>query len=347
MAEQKERIVFCDAERIPVHLISGFLGSGKTTLLRRLLDYCLSQGLKPAVMMNEYGEVNIDGELLRGQGYTIREMTNGCICCTIGGTLGLALQDVAALKPDVIFIEATGLADPVELMDQATKEEVLPVVRLASLIAVLDPINFSRLAEEIHSGIRQQTELADIVVLNKRDLSDEASLAELEAQIRQLNPRTAIVRTERGQMDYAQIVHRHGEVASQTDPTDSTDSTDSTDPHAIHVSPSRQTPLHDHFHTLTCLCEAPLVRERFEQLMRSLPDTVWRAKGFVRFTDSDEQWMFQYVTGEFDMEWLDLLPEPPEHVVFIGKGFDRDGLQQALRECQPKDNSEVATQWTR
>ena len=99
----------------------------------------------------------------RGQGYTIREMTNGCICCTIGGTLGLALQDVAALKPDVIFIEATGLADPVELMDQATKEEVLPLVRLASLIAVLDPINFSRLAEEMHSGIRQQTELADVV----------------------------------------------------------------------------------------------------------------------------------------------------------------------------------------
>ena len=326
MDEQKERIVFCDAERIPVHLISGFLGSGKTTLLRRLLDYCLAQGLKPAVMMNEYGEVNIDGELLRGQGYSIREMTNGCICCTIGGTLGLAIQDVAALKPDVIFIEATGLADPVELMDQATKEEVLPLVRLASLVAVLDPVNFSRLAEEVHSGIRQQTELADIVVLNKRDLADESVLAELEAQIRQLNPRTAIVRTERGEMDYAPLLQRQGEVARQTDPTD---------PDAGHVSSSRQAPVHDHFHTVTCLCEAPLVREQFEQLMRNLPDTVWRAKGFVRFTDSDEQWMFQYVTGEFDMEWLDLLPEPPEHVVFIGKGFDRDGLQQALRECQP------------
>ena len=324
MDEQKERIVFSDAERIPVHLISGFLGSGKTTLLRRLLDYCLAQGLKPAVMMNEYGEVNIDGELLRGQGHTIREMTNGCICCTIGGTLGLAIQDVAALKPDVIFIEATGLADPVELMDQATKEEVLPLVRLASLIAVLDPINFSRLAEEVHSGIRQQTELADIVVLNKQDLADESVLAELEEQIRELNPRTAIVRTERGEMNYAQIVSRQ------------------TDKSTGYVSDSRQAPMHDHFHTLTCLCEAPLVRERFERLMRSLPDTVWRAKGFVRFTDSDEQWMFQYVTGEFDMEWLDLLPEPPEHVVFIGKGFERDGLQQVLRECQPKDHSEVS-----
>ena len=314
MDEPKERIVFCDAERIPVHLISGFLGSGKTTLLRRLLDYCLSQGLKPAVMMNEYGEVNIDGELLRGQGYTIREMTNGCICCTIGGTLGLALQDVAALKPDVIFIEATGLADPVELMDQVTKEEVLPLVRLASLVAVLDPINFSRLAEEVHSGIRQQTELADVVLINKRDLADESVLAELEEQIRQLNPRTEIIRTERGAMEYARLLCRKGEIAQSS-------------------ATPRQAPVHDHFHTMTCLCEAPLIRERFEQMMRALPDTVWRAKGFVRFTDSDEQWMFQFVTGEFDMEWLDLLPEPPEHVVFIGKGFDRDALHHALLEC--------------
>jgi G3E family GTPase len=139
----KERLIFSDADRIPVHLISGFLGSGKTTLLQRLLDRCLAQGLKPAIMMNEYGEVNIDGALLRGQGYSVREMTNGCICCTIGGTLGLALQEVASLKPDVIFIEATGLADPVELIDQATKEDVLPLVRLASLVAVLDPLNFS------------------------------------------------------------------------------------------------------------------------------------------------------------------------------------------------------------
>ncbi len=319
MDEPKERLVFSDAERIPVHLISGFLGSGKTTLLRRLLDYCLVQELKPAVMMNEYGEVSIDGELLRGQGYSIREMTNGCICCTIGGTLGLALQDVAALKPDVIFIEATGLADPVELIDQATKEEVLPLVRLASLIAVLDPVNFNRLAEEVHSGIRQQTMLADVVLLNKRDLADEQTLARLEERIRQLNPRTEIIRTERAETDYARLLDRAGEISQ---------------PSTSQASASqRQTPVHDHFHTLTYLCEARLVRERFEQMMRSLPDTVWRAKGFVRLTDSDEQWMFQYVAGEFDMEWLDLLPEPPEHVVFIGKGFDRAALRQALGEC--------------
>jgi G3E family GTPase len=90
-------------------------------------------------------------------------------------------------------------------------------------------------------------------------------------------------------------------------------------------------PVHDHFHTLTILCEQPFVREQFEHVMRTLPPTVWRAKGFVRFTDSDEQWMFQYVLGDFALEWLDLLPEPPEHVVFIGKDFSRETLSAALR----------------
>jgi G3E family GTPase len=95
----------------------------------------------------------------------------------------------------------------------------------------------------------------------------------------------------------------------------------------------RQAPAHDHFHTLTYLCTVPLVRERFEHFIRSLPSTIWRAKGFVRFTDSEEQWIFQYVVGDFAMEWIDLLPEPPEHVVFIGKGFDREAVREALIAC--------------
>jgi len=314
MDEGKERILFSENDRIPVHLISGFLGSGKTTLLQNLLDYCLTQGLKPAVMMNEYGEVSIDGELLRGQGFTIREMTNGCICCTIGGTLGLALQEVAARKPDVIFIEATGLADPIELVDQATKEEVLPLVRLTTLIAVLDPVNFQYLAEAVHSGIRQQTELADFVLINKCDLATPAVLDNLASQVRTINPRTEIFYTEHGRMPYARLLGHRGELSRPV----------------AHAHPAV---VHDHFHTFTLLCQHPFVRERFEQCVRALPPTVWRAKGFVRFTDSSEQWMFQFVNGDFAIEWIDLLPEPPDHLVIIGKGFNREELQNALLAC--------------
>jgi len=314
MDEGKERILFSENDRIPVHLISGFLGSGKTTLLQNLLDYCLTQGLKPAVMMNEYGEVSIDGELLRGQGFTIREMTNGCICCTIGGTLGLALQEVSARKPDVIFIEATGLADPIELVDQATKEEVLPLVRLTTLVAVLDPVNFQYLAEAMHSGIRQQTELADFVLINKSDLATPAVLDNVASQVRTINPRAEIFYTEHGRMPYARLLGHRGELSRPV----------------AHAHPAV---VHDHFHTFTFLCQHPFVRERFEQCVRALPPTVWRAKGFVRFTDSSEQWMFQFVNGDFAIEWIDLLPEPPDHLVIIGKGFNREELQDALLAC--------------
>jgi G3E family GTPase len=314
MDEGKERILFSENDRIPVHLISGFLGSGKTTLLQNLLDYCLTQGLKPAVMMNEYGEVSIDGELLRGQGFTIREMTNGCICCTIGGTLGLALQEVAARRPDVIFIEATGLADPIELVDQATKEEVLPLVRLTTLVAVLDPVNFQYLAEALHSGIRQQTELADFVLINKCDLATAAVLDNVASQVRTINPRAEIFSTEHGRIPYARLLGHRGELSHPV----------------VHAHPAV---VHDHFHTFTFLCQHPFVRERFEQCVRSLPPTVWRAKGFVRFTDSSEQWMFQFVNGDFAIEWIDLLPEPPDHLVIIGKGFNREELRDTLLAC--------------
>jgi G3E family GTPase len=214
----------------------------------------------------------------------------------------------------VIFIEATGLADPVELIDQATKEDVFSLVRLASLIAVLDPINFVRLAEEVHSGIHQQTVLADFVLINKRDLADRQTLERIAAQVREINPRAEILFTERGIMAYDRVLNQEGELARST-------------------AHARKAPIHDHFHTLTVLCEAPLVRERFEDFMHTLPPTIWRAKGFVRFTDSDEQWMFQSVAGDYAIEWIDLLPEPPEHVVFIGKEFDREAVQRALLAC--------------
>jgi len=317
MDPEKERIPFHDAERVPLHLISGFLGSGKTTFLQGLLDYTLARGFKPAIMMNEYGDVSIDGELLRGKGYAVRELTNGCICCTLGGNLPLALQEVVALGPDVIFVEASGLADPVELLDQLTKEEVLPLVRMVSLIAVFDPISFTRLTEEEGQGVREHMALADLIIINKRDLADEDRLAALVAEVKRHNARAEVFLTERGQIDFAQVLSQQGEV---TPPSHS----------------FRQAPVHDHFHTLTYICPHPFARQPFVDFMRTLPESVWRAKGFVRFDDSEEQWMFQYASGEFDIEWVDLLPEPPEHVVFIGSRLDRGALLAVLTACHSR-----------
>ena len=83
-----------------------------------------------------------------------------------------------------------------------------------------------------------------------------------------------------------------------------------------------------------------MIRQRFENMLQKLPKTIWRAKGFVRFTDSEEQWMFQFVGGDYDMEWVDLLPEPQEHIVFIGKQLDRVSIEAKLRYCEGKTSKE-------
>jgi G3E family GTPase len=310
----KERVEFRDEARVPLHVISGFLGSGKTTFLQAAVDYTLGLGLKPAIMINEYGEVSIDGELLRGRGFAVKELTNGCICCTLGGNLALAIKDVVALSPDVIFVEATGLADPVELLEQVTREEVLPLVRTASLISILDPLSFARLGRDEGIGVSEHTAMADLVVVNKRDLADDETLSRLVEEARRRNPRAEIVTAKHGRVDFARVLARRGEV---TPPPRGG--------HSRHV--------HDHFHTLTYVCDGPFSRRAFVDFMGKLPRGVWRAKGFVRFDDSEEQWMFQFASGEFAMEWVDLLPEPPEHVIFIGSGFDRDGLVASLSGC--------------
>ena len=185
---------------------------------------------------------------------------------------------------------------------------------LTTLVAVLDPVNFQYLAEAMHSGIRQQTELADFVLINKCDLATPAVLDNVASQVRTINPRAEIFYTEHGRMPYARLLGHRGELSRPV----------------AHAHPAV---VHDHFHTFTFLCQHPFVRERFEQCVRSLPLTVWRAKGFVRFTDSSEQWMFQFVNGDFAIEWIDLLPEPPDHLVIIGKGFNREKLQNALLAC--------------
>jgi G3E family GTPase len=188
---------------------------------------------------------------------------------------------------------------------------------MASLTALLDPISFERLSADGGLGVREHTALADLILINKRDLAAPDRLAALAAEVRRRNPRAEILLTEHGQIDFARVLGQQGEITLP--------------PHRF-----RQAPAHDHFHTLTYVCPEPFARQPFVDFMHTLPESVWRAKGFVRFDDSEEQWMFQYASAEFAMEWVDLLPEPPEHVVFIGNSLDRNALLAALTACHSR-----------
>lgn len=125
-------------QSIPVYILSGFLGSGKTTLLVQLIEHWQQQGLRPAVVMNELGEVNLDGQIVDST-VPMTEMLGGCICCTVRGDLGLQLADlVQEESPDVIIIEATGAANPMEILDAVTETSLYMRLELKSLITVVD-----------------------------------------------------------------------------------------------------------------------------------------------------------------------------------------------------------------
>ena len=306
--------VLGNTRRVPIHVIWGFLGSGKTTFLQALLAHMATRDLRPAVLINDYAAINIDAELLRGQGATVRAFTDGCICCTLRPDLVLALHQVLADQPDVICIETTGFADPLQLIDQLTRPELLPHIRVASLTAVIDPLSSARRTEAEGYHFQRHLKMADFVLINKRDLALPAEMSTLETQVRLDNPQARVVRTQHGQMDFSQIVGHQGDV--------------------LHV-PDMDTPAppHAHFHSYTYVCPGPFVPERFVALIQSLPQTIWRAKGFVRFTNPAKQWLFHYDGEEVGIGEVSLQPQPPDHLVFIGHGFEHETLASALVKC--------------
>jgi G3E family GTPase len=179
-------------ETVPIHILSGFLGSGKTTLLKKALDYYKETGRKPAVIMNELGDVNLDGFIL-GETVPMEEMLSGCICCTIRGDLGMAIQNIYfEHHPDVIFIESTGVANPMEIIDGVTESSILMEVMLKSIVTIVDAPHLLELTQSKQGKtfrlMQDQIRCASVLILNKIDKVSSGELHWLESIIRDWNP---------------------------------------------------------------------------------------------------------------------------------------------------------------
>jgi G3E family GTPase len=190
---------------VPVHILSGFLGSGKTTLLTQALDYYRLSGKKPAVLMNELGDVNLDGMLVDDE-VPMTEMLSGCICCTIRGDLGMELRElIREHSPDVIFVESTGAANPIEILDGVTDASLLTEMELKSLITVVDAaqllVRHTKGTGKTYRLMQDQIRCATELILNKTDLVEPADLLILEGVIREWNPVAPITATVRCQID--------------------------------------------------------------------------------------------------------------------------------------------------
>lgn len=342
---------------IPVHLLSGFLGSGKTTLLGRLLDYYKAQGKKPAVIMNELGDINLDGQLL-GDEVPMAEMLSGCICCTMRGDLGMEISTlISEHRPDVIFIESTGAANPMETLDGVTEAAMYKAIDLRSVITVVDG---PELLERSRDGkgrtfklMQEQIRCATILLLNKADKLEPDQLVEAQQQLRELNAHARIIATIRCAIDdwswleaeaesgansrlhadieAGQHTHSGGGTCSAAGCTHDHDHNHNREHDAHHHS-------HEHVMVVTHYWRSPVSSEAFESLLQRLPANIYRAKGIVTFTDAPSRFLFQYAYKESDFMRI----EPQGHVndvaVFIGEHFSKDWLLRELELLEQAGN---------
>jgi G3E family GTPase len=337
----KERVV-------PVYLLSGFLGSGKTSLLKRWLAAAEAEGLKPAVVMNELGEVNLDGIEI-GTDVRMAEMLGGCICCTVRGDLGMEmLKLIEEHEPDILLIESTGAANPLDIIDAVGDASMLKRVELKHVVSVVDAKHLQAQQDkgkgQTYRLMKEQIRCATVLLLNKTDLVTGQEADELERLIRDWNPCVTIHRTVGAAIDIG-LLERH-----DTDPTPKLsekgadleaetchcgESHPHTHTHSDHGHADGHAHAHhshEHVMAYTCYFDRPVNSEAFEAMMGRLPDDVYRAKGILTFSDTSSRFMFQYAYKQLDLMKINPQGEVPDVAVFIGEHFDKKELEREIRQ---------------
>ncbi len=349
---------------LPVTIITGFLGSGKTTLLNHILTN--QQGLKTAVLVNEFGEIGIDNELIVTSDDNMVELNNGCICCTINEDLVNAVYKVLERQEnlDYLVVETTGLADPLPVAMTFLGTELRDLTRLDSIVTVVDAANYSL---DLFNSEAAYSQIAygDIIILNKTDLVEEAELDLLEVKIRDIKQGARILRTVKSQVPLPLILsiglfesdkyfqseatpssHDHHDHSAHDHHDHSAHEHEHHEhehhEHSAHDHSAHDHSAHDHsdhlendgFTSISFQSDKPFSLRKFQYFLdHQMPTNVFRAKGIMWFEESPKRHIFHLSGKRFSMDDDQWKGEPKNQLVLIGQGLDIETLRSQIENC--------------
>ncbi|MBO9543980.1 GTP-binding protein [Caulobacter sp.] len=338
------------SSKIPVTVLTGYLGAGKTTLLNRILTE--EHGKRYAVIVNEFGEVGIDNDLVVGADEEVFEMNNGCVCCTVRGDLIRVLQGLMKRKGgfDAIIVETTGLADPGPVAQTFfVDDDVKARTALDSVTAVVDAKHIMLRLSDSKEAV-EQIAFADQIVLNKTDLVSEDDLRHVESRIRRINPLAPIHRAQRSNVPLDAILGKHSfdlERITELEPSFLNPAHGEAghvhDEHCVHDH-HHHGHGHDHGHAsaihddgvkgISLTLDKPVDGQKITAWLNDLlakrgPD-ILRAKGIIDVKGENKRLVFQAVhmilEGDFQREWTDK-DKRYSRMVFIGRDLDEAELK--------------------
>jgi G3E family GTPase len=348
--------------KIPVTVLTGYLGAGKTTLLNRILSE--PHGKKFAVIVNEFGEIGIDNELIVNADEEVFEMNNGCICCTVRGDLVRIIDGLMRRKGkfDAIIVETTGLADPAPVAQTFfMDEQVGAKTKLDAVVTVADAKWLNERLKDAPE-VKNQIAFADVILINKTDLVSPAELSEIEARIRAINPYARLHRTERAKIDIAEVLGRNAFDLDRIldiepaflEPEESHVHEHEHGENHVHHHGQKDEHAHNdvhvhhglkHYHdedmqSVALKIDQPLNPDKFFPWVQDLVATdgpsILRCKGILSFKDDPERFVFQGVhmilDGDHQRPWkADEVRN--SRIIFIGRNLPEEKIRTGFESC--------------